>query len=56
MSESKTKGVYQLENGFWGYRFTMLVNGRTVSQRRVKDDDENHFVQKKRLQKQDYWP
>ncbi len=56
MSESKTKGVYQLENGFWGYRFTMLVNGRTVSQRRVKDDDGKPFRTEKKLQKQDYWP
>lgn len=51
MSESKTKGVYQLENGFWGYRFTMLVNGRTVSQRRVKDDDGKPFRTEKKATK-----
>ena len=31
-------GVYQLENGYWGYRFIVTVNGRKKAQKRVKDE------------------
>ena len=51
---SKVKGVYQLDNGYWGYRFTMIVNGKTVSQRRVKDESGNPFKTEKKQKKQDY--
>ena len=48
---SKVKGVYQLDNGYWGYRFTMIVNGKTVSQRRVKDESGNPFKTEKKAEK-----
>ncbi len=31
-------GVYQLENGYWAYRFVVTVNGKKKAQKRVKDE------------------
>ena len=38
MKESKRTGVYQLENGFWGFRFTVMINGKKKDVRRTKDE------------------
>ena len=38
MSEQQAAGVYQLENGYWGYRFIVTVNGKKKAQKRVKDE------------------
>lgn len=38
MTEQRTTGVYQLENGYWGYRFVITVNGKKKAQKRVKDE------------------
>ena len=40
-------GVLQLENGFWEYRFTMVVDGRKVSSRKRKDEEGNPLKTKK---------
>lgn len=42
MSEQQATGVYQLENGYWGYRFVLTVNGKKKAQKRVK---KNLYVQ-----------
>lgn len=31
------KGVYQLENGMWGFRFTITVNGKRKDVKKTKD-------------------
>ena len=31
-------GVFQLENGLWGYRFTITVNGKKKDVKKTKDD------------------
>lgn len=36
MQQQRSKSVYQLKNGNWGYRFAITVNGEKVSQRRTK--------------------
>lgn len=38
MPEQQMTGVYQLENGYWGYRFVVTVNGKKKAQKRVKDE------------------
>ena len=35
---SNNIGVYQLENGFWGYRFTRMVDGKRVNKKGTKDE------------------
>ena len=38
--EKEYAGVYQLENGYWGYRFVItLESGRKKAQKRVKDEN-----------------
>ena len=38
--EKEYVGVYQLENGYWGYRFVItLESGRKKAQKRVKDEN-----------------
>ena len=33
MAEQQAAGVYQLDNGYWGYRFVLTVNGKKKAQR-----------------------
>ena len=49
MSEQQATatGVYQLENGYWGYRFVLTVNGKKKAQKRVKDEAGNPYRGKK---------
>lgn len=44
---NEDSGVLQLENGFWEYRFTMVVDGRKVSSRKRKDEAGNPLKTKK---------
>ena len=39
----KTNGVFQLDDGYWGYRFVIKVNGKTITERKVKDGYGNKF-------------
>jgi hypothetical protein len=41
MSKQQVTGVYQLENGCWGYRFVITVDGKKRAQKRVKDESGN---------------
>ena len=36
-------GVYQLENGFWAYRYTITVNGKKKDVKRTKDGSDKPF-------------
>ncbi len=48
MSEKNNyTGVYQLENGYWAYRFVVKVNGKNKAQKRVKDDKGQPFKTQK---------
>ena len=41
MSKQQVTGVYLLENGCWGYRFVITVDGKKRAQKRVKDESGN---------------
>lgn len=53
MSETKSnKGVFQLENGCWGYRFVITTTeGKKKAQKRVKDEYGNPFKTEKPIQR-----
>lgn len=38
MSKEQSAGIFQLENGYWGYRFIVTVDGKRKAQKRVKDE------------------
>ena len=50
-TNSAAAGVYQLENGYWGYRFILTVNGKKKSQKRVKDEFGKPFKTQKQAVK-----
>ena len=43
MSTSESKGVYQLPNGMWGYRYAYILNGKQKHLKRTKDENGNPF-------------
>ena len=43
MSTSESKGVYQLPNGMWGYRYAYILNGKQKDLKRTKDENGNPF-------------
>lgn len=51
MAKSNNTGVYQLENGFWGFRFVMMVDGKKISSRKTKDAQGNKLKTKKQAEK-----
>lgn len=38
MSRNANSGIFQLENGYWGYRFIVTVDGKRKAQKRTRDD------------------
>lgn len=48
MKKSNEKGVYQLENGMWAYRFVITVDGKKINRRKTTDE----FGNKLKTQKQ----
>ena len=38
MSRNTNSGIFQLENGYWGYRFIVTVDGKRKAQKRTRDD------------------
>ena len=46
MRNSNDVGVYQTEDGCWGYRFKVLVNGKYIEKKRLTDDAGNKFKNK----------
>lgn len=51
MAEQQATGVYQLNNGYWGYRFVITVNGKKKAQKRVKDEQGNPYKTQKQAMK-----
>ena len=47
MDKKKNSGVFQAEDGFWGYRFSLLIDGQRITRRRFTDDDGNKFSSKR---------
>lgn len=47
MSGQQLSGVYQLDNGYWGYRFVITVNGKKKAQKRIKDESGKPFKTQK---------
>ena len=43
MSATELKGVYQLPNGMWGYRYAYILNGKQRDLKRTKDENGNPF-------------
>ena len=43
MSTSESRGVYQLPNGMWGYRYAYILNGKQRDLKRTKDENGNPF-------------
>lgn len=37
MAQSKETGVFQLENGNWGYRFALVIDGQRIAKRKSTD-------------------
>lgn len=40
-------GVYQQENGYWAYRFSIVVNGERIIRRRARDEQGQPFKTKR---------
>ena len=47
MGISETAGVFQLENGNWGYRFAIVVDGEKRTKKKVKDESGRPFKTEK---------
>ena len=43
MAQKKKTGVFPLEDGSWGYRFTIIVDGQTITRKRVTDSNGTKF-------------
>ena len=47
MANKTENGVYQMDNGMWGYRFCIVVDGKQVSRKKVTDASGNKLHTKK---------
>lgn len=46
MKNKNDVGVFQQPDGFWGYRFKIVVNGKTIEKKRLTDDNGEKFKNK----------
>lgn len=53
---TKSTGVYQKDNGFWEYRFIMVVNGRKISKKKSTDAFGNKLKTKRKQSRQGKQP
>ena len=51
MAEKCESGVFQTDNGQWGYRFSILIDGRRVSKRKTTDEEGKKLTSKKAAMK-----
>ncbi len=42
----KSVGVFQTDNGYWGYRFKITVDGKEINRRKVTDEQGNKLKNK----------
>lgn len=47
MAKKKETGVFQTDGGQWGYRFTLLIEGKRISRRKFTDAKGNKLQSKK---------
>lgn len=47
MANNVNVGVFQLKNGNWGYRYSIIIDGKTRTKKKVKDDCGNPFKTEK---------
>lgn len=47
MAISKDAGVYQLDNGYWAYRYVLTIDGKRKERKKVKDDLGNPLKNKR---------
>lgn len=43
MKNTKDSGIFQLSDGTWGYRFKIVLNGKTIDRRKLIDENGDHF-------------
>ena len=46
MPKINDTGIYQLKNGYWGFRYVIVINGQRVERRRNVDENGNPFKTK----------
>lgn len=51
MAEKKEIGVFRLDNGFWAYRFCVIIDGRKVSRKKTTDEEGNRLRTAKQASK-----
>lgn len=51
MSEQNLAGVYQLENGYWGFRYAIVLNGKRKEGKKVRNDEGKPFKTAKQAAK-----
>lgn len=44
---SESNGVFQLKNGYWGYRFVLKIDGKTIRKKKVFDCNGQRLKTKK---------
>lgn len=47
MANKTENGVYQMDNGMWGYRFCIVVDGKQIARKKVTDASGNKLHTKK---------
>ena len=47
MTSKNYSGVYQLNNGYWGYRYAVYTNGKKKDVKKTKDENGNPFKTEK---------
>lgn len=46
MPKINSTGIYQLKNGYWGFRYAIVVNGKRIERKRNVDESGNPFKTK----------
>ena len=44
-------GIYQMENGMWAYRFSILIDGKRISRKKTTDENGNKLKTKREATK-----
>ncbi len=47
MVQENDCGVYQMKSGFWAYRFSVIIDGRTIARKKTTDADGNKLKNKR---------
>lgn len=38
MLEQELVGVFQLDNGYWGYRYAIVINGKITEKKKLRNE------------------